>query len=162
MRWCCSIHKTAPQVLLVKSIINKSRFKTLVYVGVRAEESEARSAYEPLSESKKHIMQTSCCPILKWNTSELFIYMLANDLFLNKAYRKGLTRAGCIFCPMSSKWSFMINRKINQERVDEFVNIVSEMSKIKFDSRANFEKYFNDRNWKLRLMVEIWFLAKAE
>lgn len=151
MRWCCSIHKTAPQVLLVKSIINKSRFKTLVYVGVRAEESEARSTYEPLSESKKHIMQTSCCPILKWNTSELFIYMLANDLFLNKAYRKGLTRAGCIFCPMSSKWSFMINRKINQERVDEYVNIVSEMSKIKFDTRADFEKYYNERNWKLRL-----------
>lgn len=151
MRWCCSIHKTAPQVLLVKNIIKKERFKTLVYVGVRAEESEARATYEQLSESKKHIMQTSCCPILKWNTSELFIYMLANDLFLNKAYRKGLTRAGCIFCPMSSKWSFMINRKINQERVDEYVEIVSEMSKVKFDSRKDFEKYFNERNWKLRL-----------
>lgn len=151
MRWCCSIHKTAPQVLLVKSIINKASFKTLVYVGVRAEESEARSTYAPLSESKKHIMQTSCCPILKWNTSELFIYMFANDLFLNKAYRKGLTRAGCIFCPMSSKWSFMINRKINQKRVDEYIDLVSEMSKIKFDSRADFEKYYNERNWKLRL-----------
>ena len=150
LRWCCSVHKTAPQVLLVKEIIGKERFKTLVYVGVRAEESEARSAYAPLSESKKHIMQTSCCPILKWNTSELFVYMLANNLFLNKAYRKGLTRAGCVFCPMSSKWSFMINRKINPCRVDEYVDIISDMSRITFDSRKDFEKYYNERNWKLR------------
>ena len=151
MRWCCSIHKTAPQVLAVKEIIGKEKFRTLVYVGVRAEESEARSTYEPLSESKKHIMQTSCCPILKWNTSELYIYMLANNLFLNKAYRKGLTRAGCVFCPMSSKWSFMMNRKINPTRVDEYVDIVSSMSKIKFDTKKDFEKYYNERNWKLRL-----------
>lgn len=151
MRWCCSIHKTAPQVLAVKEIVGKERFKTLVYVGVRAEESEARSTYEQLSESKKHIMQTSCCPILNWNTSELYIYMLDNRLFLNESYRKGLTRAGCVFCPMSSKWSFMMNRKICPSRIDEYVDIVSSMSKVQFDSRKDFEKYYNERNWKLRL-----------
>ncbi len=150
MRWCCSIHKTAPQVLAIKNYVKKDHFKTLVYVGVRAEESEARSNYDQISESKKHIMQTSCCPILKWNTSELFLYMFENSLFLNRAYRKGFTRAGCMFCPMSSNWSYMMNKKINPEIMDEYVSLISDMSNISFNGEEGFKKYFNDTNWKLR------------
>jgi phosphoadenosine phosphosulfate reductase len=82
LRWCCAVHKTVPQVLLIKNLVKKDRFKTLVYVGVRAEESEARSQYENISESKKHVMQTGCYPILEWNTSELFVYILSNNLLL--------------------------------------------------------------------------------
>lgn len=151
LRWCCSIHKTVPQVLLVKSIVGKDRFKTLVYVGVRAEESEARSSYEALSESKKHIMQTSCNPILRWSTCELFLYMLENSLFLNQAYRKGFTRAGCLFCPMSSKWSYMLNYKTNSVGVEKYVKIVTSMSKIQFDKDQDLQRYFNETNWKLRV-----------
>ena len=44
-----------------------------------------------------------------------------------------------------------MNRKINPTRVDEYVDIVSSMSKIKFDTKKDFEKYYNERNWKLRL-----------
>ena len=151
LRWCCSVHKTAPQVLAIKALLKKNRFKTLVFVGVRAEESEARSTYDIISESKKHIMQTSCCPILNWNTSELFLYMLQNNLFLNGAYKNGLTRAGCIFCPMSSKWSFMLNRKIEPERVNQYVDIICDSSNIEFDTAEDRIHYFNERNWKLRL-----------
>lgn len=151
LRWCCSVHKTAPQVLLVKKILNKSKFKTLVFVGVRFEESDARSSYDYLSESKKHIMQTSCCPILDWNTSELFLYIFENQLLFNNAYRKGLTRAGCQFCPMSSKWSFMINGLINNDDVKKYTDMISSLSKIDFLSEIDRKRYFNERNWKLRL-----------
>lgn len=151
MRWCCSVHKTAPQVLLIKELVGKESFKTLVFVGVRAEESDSRATYEMVSDSKKHIMQTSCCPILEWNTSELFLYMFANNLLFNTAYRKGLTRAGCVFCPMSSKWSFMINGLISRDSVDKYVDIISDMSSISFKTEAERENYFNERNWKLRL-----------
>lgn len=151
MRWCCSVHKTAPQVLLIKELVGKEHFKTLVFVGVRAEESDSRATYEMVSDSKKHIMQTSCCPILEWNTSELFLYMFDNNLLLNTAYRKGLTRAGCVFCPMSSKWSFMINGLINRTTVDHYVDMITDMSSLDFKSEQEKEKYFNERNWKLRL-----------
>ena len=151
MRWCCSVHKTAPQVLLIKELVGKESFKTLVFVGVRAEESDSRATYEMVSDSKKHIMQTSCCPILDWNTSELFLYMFANNLLFNTAYRKGLTRAGCVFCPMSSKWSFMINGLISRDIVNKYADIISDMSSISFKSEEERKKYFNERNWKLRL-----------
>jgi len=151
LRWCCSVHKTAPQVLKIKELVHKNKFKTLVYVGVRAEESKARSSYDYISESKKHIMQISSCPILEWNTSELFLYMFENELFINDAYKKGLTRAGCIFCPMSSKWSFFINGQIEPERTTEYVNTLCRLSSIDFKNRTNLEAYFNERNWKLRL-----------
>lgn len=151
LRWCCSVHKTAPQVLLIKNILNKSKFKTLVFIGVRAEESPARSSYDIISDSKKHIMQTSYCPIFEWNSSEVFLYMFENNLLINNAYRKGLTRAGCLFCPMSSKWSFMINGLINNEKAMEYVNLITNSLKFRFLSDKDKKRYFNERNWKLRL-----------
>lgn len=151
LRWCCSVHKTAPQVLLIRKLLGKENFKTLVFVGVRAEESESRSTYEMISSSKKHIMQTSCCPILDWNTSELFLYMFENDLFLNEAYKKGLTRVGCIFCPMSSKWSFMINGQINSKKADKYVDIITNLSTKDFSKISVKETFFNNRDWKHRV-----------
>lgn len=151
MRWCCSVHKTAPQVLLMKELAGANSFRTLAFVGVRAEESDSRAAYEMISESKKHIMQISCCPILDWNTSELFLYMFQNNLPFNAAYRKGLTRAGCVFCPMSSKWSFMINGLLNKESTQKYADIILDMSSIPFKSETDRENYFNERSWKLRI-----------
>lgn len=151
MRWCCSIHKTAPQVLLIKELVGKEKFKTLVYVGIRAEESDARSTYDMVSDSKKHIMQTSCCPILEWNTSELFLYMLDNDLLLNNSYRKGLTRAGCVFCPMSSNWSFLINSKINTDETFRFANMITEAYAKDFKDVKERNKFFFDRAWQARV-----------
>ena len=42
-RWCCSVHKTAPQILLLRKILNKPDFTGMAFVGVRADESVARS-----------------------------------------------------------------------------------------------------------------------
>lgn len=151
IRWCCSVHKTAPQVLLIKNIVGKDKLRTLVFVGVRAEESEARSIYEYISESKKHIMQISCCPLLDWNTCELFLYMLQNDLLLNNSYKKGLTRAGCIFCPMSSKWSFFINGKTEKVYTEKYVNLINKMLSLEEKTQQEIQEYYNERSWKLRL-----------
>lgn len=151
MRWCCSVHKTVPQVLLIKELVEKDRFKTLVYVGVRAEESEARSQYNEISESTKHVMQTGCYPIHEWNTSELFVYILANNLLLNSGYRKGLSRAGCIFCPMSSNWSFTINGFSERKKTDLYVNLVEQLQNQSFSNMDHKEKFFNDVRWKYRL-----------
>ena len=150
LRWCCSVHKTAPQVLLVKDLIKKDRFRTLVYVGVRAEESKTRSQYQNISELTKHVMQTGCYPILNWNTTELFVYLLTNKLLLNNAYKKGLTRAGCIFCPMSSNWSFMINGLTNRDKTEKFAEVIRNQISERKPQEID-EKYFNDVKWKHRL-----------
>lgn len=44
--WCCSVHKTAPQILLLRQVLNKPDFTGMAFVGIRADESLARSKYD--------------------------------------------------------------------------------------------------------------------
>lgn len=104
MRWCCAVHKSVPTILLLREITGNYNIKAVVFDGVRAEESAARADRDEISVGAKNINQINCSPILKWGTSELFIYLLHNGILFNEAYRKGLFRVGCIVCPMSSAW----------------------------------------------------------
>lgn len=151
LRWCCSVHKTVPQILLIKNLTNKDDFRSLVYIGVRSEESDARAQYQKVTQSTKHIMQTGCYPIHNWNTTELFLYILQNDLLLNEAYKKGLTRVGCIFCPLSSNWSFMINGITDRAKTEEYAAEIEDQLNHKFLENDRRIKYFNDVQWRHRL-----------
>ena len=42
-RWCCSVHKTAPQVLSLRELTGKVDFTGMAFIGVRASESLSRS-----------------------------------------------------------------------------------------------------------------------
>ena len=84
-RWCCSVHKTAPQILLLKEICKKDDFKGFAFIGVRRAESVARSEYEELSEGQKHKGQISCNPIIEWNSAELFLYTYKNKHNITEA-----------------------------------------------------------------------------
>jgi phosphoadenosine phosphosulfate reductase len=150
IRWCCSVHKSAPSLLLLKDLVKKDNFKAMVFDGVRAEESDARATYSMVSEGKKHTVQTNCSPILEWNTSELFVYMLENNLFINEMYRKGATRVGCKLCPMASNWYECILNHNYQDEIMEFVNILDESLKKDFPTKKDKEKYFEDGGWKSR------------
>lgn len=150
IRWCCSVHKTAPSLLLVKKLVKKDNFKAMVFDGIRAEESDARATYSMVSEGKKHTVQTNCSPILEWNTSELFLYMLEHDLFINEIYSRGATRVGCKLCPMASNWyECILNHNYNDE-IMEFVNILDGSLKKDFTTEKDKEKYFEDGGWKSR------------
>ena len=98
-RWCCSVHKTAPQILLLREVLKKPDFTGMAFVGVRADESLARSKYEYITYGGKHKGQYSCNAILEWSSAEIFLYTYANNLPLNEAYKKGNRRAGCIVRP---------------------------------------------------------------
>ena len=45
LRWCCSVHKSAPQALLLRELTQKANNKAMAFVGVRGEESFTRSKY---------------------------------------------------------------------------------------------------------------------
>lgn len=68
-RWCCSVHKTAPQVLALRKQSGKSDFTGMAFIGIRASESLARSEYDYISLGEKHKGQYSCNPILEWNSA---------------------------------------------------------------------------------------------
>lgn len=63
-----------------------------------------RAKYSEVSVGAKNISQINASPILKWNSAEIYGYLVTKHLLLNNAYRKGLFRVGCMVCPMSSDW----------------------------------------------------------
>ena len=81
LRWCCSVHKTAPSIAKLKEIYKRKYpdeqkpFKVMVFDGVRAEESDARSTYTMVSDGNKHAVQYNCSPLLDWGSCELFLYI---------------------------------------------------------------------------------------
>lgn len=102
MRWCCSIHKTTPQILLLRALLDKPNYKGMAFTGIRGDESVSRSEYSDVSLGEKHKGQYSSHPILEWNSAELFLYTYTNALLINEAYKKGNSRAGCLVCPMAT------------------------------------------------------------
>ena len=159
IRWCCGVHKSAPSVLKIKEILASQkkcsindikRFKVLAFLGVRREESEARSTYEMVSDGNKHVVQINCNPILEWNTAELFAYYFSRGLPLNKMYRKGAHRVGCLLCPMAANWyECVVNHNYPQE-VKPFLDIIKNSMRKDCSTEEEWEKYLSDGGWKQR------------
>lgn len=149
-RWCCSVHKTVPALLKLQEIYGNNKIKALVFDGVRAEESKSRSNYEILSNGKKHSTQVNCSPILYWNSAEIYLYLLEQKLFLNNAYKHGVTRVGCALCPLSSKWwDYIANSKF--EETNFFIDIIRKNNYDKFKDLKELDKFLDSGGWKGRM-----------
>lgn len=149
-RWCCSVHKTSPQILLLRQLTEKYNFTGMAFTGVRAAESLTRSEYEIISEGQKHQGQYSCHAILEWNSAELYTYIYTNNLHINEAYKKGNTRAGCLVCPNSSGKHEYIKRMSYTDEVDKFLNKIASTSG-KTNYTPNEMKAFIDAGyWRTR------------
>lgn len=149
LRWCCGVHKSVPTLMLLRSISEGENIKAVVFDGVRAEESEQRSTYAELSDGKKHINQVNCSPILKWSTSEIYLYILERNILFNRAYRIGLFRVGCAVCPMSSSWWDGIANIVYK---DDLAPFLKEVEKYALESKPEKEvkKYIAQGGWKGR------------
>lgn len=101
LRWCCSVHKAAPAVLLLKELSGNPSARMVAFVGVRGEESLRRSEYEDVGIGEKNSNQINAMPILSWSAHELWFYTFAENLPVNRAYRLGYTRVGCLLCPLA-------------------------------------------------------------
>ncbi|MCL2064334.1 MAG: phosphoadenosine phosphosulfate reductase family protein [Candidatus Cloacimonetes bacterium] len=100
LRWCCSVHKTTPQILKLREITGKTDYKGLAFVGVRKYESINRSEYGYEGFDTKQKGQYSHNSLIEWESSEIWLYMYSNNIGINEAYKKGNKRAGCVCCPM--------------------------------------------------------------
>ena len=76
-RWCCSVHKTTPQVLTLRQITGKADFTGVALCGVRHAESVRRSTYSRISLSAKHKGQIAAYPIIDWSSAEVYLYIYA-------------------------------------------------------------------------------------
>ena len=93
------MHKTAPQIQLLRDVAGKAEFTVLAFTGVRHAESARRSHYEPVSKGMKHKGQYNAYPVLDWSSAEVWLYIYTHSLPVNAGYKKGNRRAGCLVCP---------------------------------------------------------------
>lgn len=126
LRWCCSVHKSTPQTLKMRELTGKDNYTGMDFVGVRKEESLARSQYQYENYGKKQKGQYSYNPILDWTSAEIWLYIYANKLFINRTYKKGNSRAGCLFCPMSGGQSDFFRYSNYRENIDEYIALIKE------------------------------------
>ena len=146
-RWCCSIMKTAPLYRTLKINNSNKQAKVLTFDGVRAEESLKRGSYMRIGKGK-HTTITNAHPIIDWNTIEIFLYLFEHKLPINKAYRYGKARVGCLICPFSSRWDDMIASKIFNDDLRPFTDRIQNWSKDnKIGSIIDFIK---ERRWKIK------------
>ncbi len=150
LRWCCSVHKTTPQINFLRKYLKKSDFKGMAFVGVRKDESLNRSKYETISEGEKHEGQFSFNVIDEWNSAELFLYIFSNELLINDSYKKGNARVGCLVCPMSSGKHEYMKMKCYPEQVDRFINLIKQKSNRKFDEKEKEKEFIESGGWKVR------------
>lgn len=150
LRWCCSVHKTTPQILFLRKELNKIDFKGMAFVGVRRDESLTRSKYNTISEGEKHEGQYSFNVIDEWNSAELFLYTYSNGLMMNESYKKGNARVGCIVCPMSSGKHEYMKMQCYPKQVTSFLSLIKEKSNRQFDKKSKEKEFIENGGWKVR------------
>ena len=150
LRWCCSVHKSAPQTIKLREITGKDNYVGLDFVGVRAYESIARSEYKYENYSKKQKGQYNHNSILEWTSAEVWLYIYSNDLIINETYKKGNARAGCLFCPMSGGVSNYIRRNSYTAEVDEYVRIIKDTNEWDKHNKIDAATYITEGGWNNR------------
>lgn len=146
-RWCCSVMKTAPLYKLLKKEDNKQA-RVLTFDGVRAEESTKRSTYSRIGKGVKHDTVINASPILHWSSVEIFLYLWRHNLLVNKAYRNGMTRVGCLICPFSSEWNDMVSKQCYSENLQPFISRIEDITKK--SGIKDVDEYIKAGNWKRR------------
>lgn len=149
-RWCCSVHKTAPQVLLLRELLKKPDYTGMAFVGVRADESVARSKYTYISFGEKHRGQYTCNAILDWSSAEVFLYIYANKLILNETYKKGNRRAGCLICPRAAERNDYMNHYCYSEEAEPLVDAIRSAYSNAFQTKEALEHFIEIGGWKAR------------
>lgn len=149
-RWCCSVHKTAPQVIALRELTGKPNFTGMAFIGVRASESISRSQYDYVSLGEKHKGQYSCNPILEWNSAELYMYIYTENIYLNDAYKKGNRRAGCLVCPRAAERNEYIASAWYPNEFDSFIDTIKYMYRKSFSSEIALNDFIANGGWKAR------------
>lgn len=147
LRWCCSVHKSAPQTLKLRKITGKDDYTGLAFVGVRAQESATRSEYDYFNDGKKTKGQLSHNSILEWTSAEVWLYMYANNVTLNEAYKKGSARVGCICCPMGGGKSGYIEYENYTDHVSGYFEMIKHANGRR---NVNVDEYVKNFGWSAR------------
>lgn len=149
MRWCCSMFKTGPISRVINSFYQSQQI--LTFYGIRKSESVSRSKYnrvEDNAESVKIQQQTVASPIFFWKDIDVWLYLLAEDVDFNDAYRLGYDRVGCWCCPNNNQRAQFLSRIYMPERSKEWREFLIRFAKK--IGKPDPEVYVDSGKWKAR------------
>ena len=142
IRWCCTVHKATPQTLKIRDITGIDDYRGAVFLGVRAHESLKRSKYDFEEQSKKQKGQQTLSPILDWTSAEVWQYIFSCELPINDCYKKGNSRAGCLFCPQGEGKAESIRFLSYPEEIQHYMNLITDTT-----SAEDIDSYVNRGGW---------------
>lgn len=149
MRWCCSMFKTGPITRIINSMYRNQQI--LTFYGIRKSESVSRSKYNRIeddAESVKIQQQTVASPIFFWKDIDIWLYILAEELDFNSAYRLGYDRVGCWCCPNNNQRAQFLSRVYMPEESKKWREfLVGFAKKI---GKPDPEVYVDSEKWKAR------------
>jgi phosphoadenosine phosphosulfate reductase len=149
-RWCCSVHKSVPTLLLLRELVGKESARALIFDGVRNDESPIRASYGDITVGGKHRAQINISPILFWNSGEVFLYLLSRNLLLNDAYRKGAVRVGCAVCPMAGPWWDVIGSRAYADDLSPLLNEIRSYGLSAGVPKEKLDEFVREGGWKRR------------
>lgn len=147
MRWCCSMFKTGPITRVINSLYRSQQI--LTFYGIRKSESVSRSKYNRIEDNADAVkiqQQTVASPIFFWKDIDIWLYLIAENVDFNDAYRLGYDRVGCWCCP-------------NNNQRAQF------LSKIYMPEQSRFTRQAKQRSaasWKLPSMKSLNRFMRAD
>ena len=149
MRWCCSMFKTGPISRAFKSLFGDEPI--LTFYGIRKGESVSRSKYnriEDSAESVKIQRQKVAAPIFYWNDLDVWLYILAEKIDFNDAYRLGYERVGCWCCPNNNARAQFLSQIYMPEAATKWRNFLIDFAKR--IGKPDPKVYIDTGKWKAR------------
>ena len=149
MRWCCSMFKTGPITRVINSLYRSQQI--LTFYGIRKSESVSRSKYNRIeddAESVKIQQQTVASPIFFWKDIDIWLYILAEDIDFNAAYRLGYDRVGCWCCPNNNLRAQFLSRIYMPEQFKAWRQFLIDFAKK--IGKPDPEVYVDTGKWKAR------------
>lgn len=132
-RFCTSDHKRAQIMKLFTELVSNQfdgskKIRILNVMGMRAQESPARSKLKPLSfnamasnKTKRHV--DNWLPIHDWKIDDVWGDIKASGVPYHKAYDLGMPRLSCVFCIFSPPPALMIAGRNNPQLLDRYVRV---------------------------------------
>lgn len=147
MRWCCTVFKTGAITKKIESTF-KNKTRILSFQGIRRAESISRSKYDRDTDSPKISKQIVSAPIIDWLDFDVWLYILANNIPFNEAYRQGFSRVGCWCCPNNSGWSEFLSSIYMNDKYKHFKIMLYSFAKN--IGKEDWKEYIDTGKWKAR------------
>jgi len=147
-RWCRRVHKSEPNLKLMRSIVGDGRI--LVMTGTRRSESNLRARYSVLDKPDAKTRQTNFNVMLNWTLNDIWQYILQRKLFVNRAYRYGMKRVGCILCPFLSGWDGFVVGHVFREEMKPFLEILTKYAIAK--GIKDVEDFIESGKWRSKVL----------